>query len=161
VRVLLQRVERASVQVEGVEVGQIGRGLLIFAAVGTSDTTASADYLAAKIPVLRLFDDVSGRPNLSLTDIGGDMLVVSQFTLYADCRKGRRPSFDQAAPPAAARVLYDYFVAKLSSSGLKVATGVFQAEMKVSLTNDGPFTVICESPSPDVTPLNLTQSVNI
>jgi D-tyrosyl-tRNA(Tyr) deacylase len=145
-RVLLQRVESARVEVAGQEVGRIGRGLAVFVGVGTGDTTESADYLAARIPVLRLFDDASGRPNLSLVEIEGELLVVSQFTLYADCRKGRRPSFDQAAPPHVARVLYDYFVTKLTGAGLRVATGIFQAEMKVSLVNDGPFTVWYESP---------------
>ncbi len=145
-RVVLQRVKQARVDVAGATtVGKIGPGLLIFLGVTHSDTREDADYLADKIIHLRIFPDDEGRMNRSVLDTGGGLLVVSQFTLYGSCAKGRRPSFDQAAPPELARVLYEYFVERLRSSNSIVETGVFQAEMDVHLVNDGPVTFIVDS----------------
>ena len=144
-KAVVQRVSRASVTVDGHVTGAIGRGLLILLGVGKSDTRQSADYLAAKITGLRIFPDENGKMNLSLLDINGSILAVSQFTLYGDCRKGRRPSFDAAAPPEQAKALYEYFVAHLRQIQVPVETGVFQAHMDVELLNDGPVTLIVES----------------
>jgi D-tyrosyl-tRNA(Tyr) deacylase len=144
-RVLLQRVLEARVQVEGKITGQIGRGTLIFVGVRKLDTHSEADYLAEKIANLRIFPDDAGKMNRSLLDIGGAALVVSQFTLYGDCSKGRRPGFDEAAPPELANELYEYLVTKLRASGISVETGVFQADMQVSLINDGPVTFVLDS----------------
>lgn len=144
-RAVLQRVTQASVSVDGAVVASIGPGLLVLLAVAQGDTRTDADYLSAKIVNLRIFEDGAGRMNRSVLDTGGGILVVSQFTLYGDCRKGRRPSFDEAAPPAGARLLYEYFTGVLRATGLSIATGVFQAEMEVSLVNHGPVTLICES----------------
>jgi D-aminoacyl-tRNA deacylase len=144
-RAVLQRVERASVDVDGETVGSIGSGLLVLLGVAKGDTHAHADYLADKILNLRIFSDDAGKMNRSVIEAGGDVLVVSQFTLYGDCRKGRRPSFDDAAPPELARPLYEYFVERLRAGNLPVATGVFQASMKISLVNDGPVTFVLES----------------
>jgi len=144
-RVVLQRVTSARVEVDGETVGSIGAGLLILVGVTHADTHADADYLASKIVQLRIFPDDAGRMNRSLLDAGGALLVVSQFTLYGDCRKGRRPGFDRAAAPEHARGLYEYFVQCLRSSNIMVETGVFQAEMKVSLVNDGPVTFVLDS----------------
>lgn len=144
-RVVLQRVKKAHVQVSGSTVGAIGRGIVVLVGVARTDNRAAAEYLAEKITQLRMFPDQEGRMNRSLVEIAGELLVVSQFTLYGDCRKGRRPSFDEAAPPEQARELYEYFVSRLKSSNLIVETGVFQAEMEVHLANDGPVTFILES----------------
>jgi len=126
-------------------VGEIGPGLLALVGVQIGDTNADAEYVAAKIADLRLFDDADGKINLSLTETGGAVLVVSQFTLLGDCRKGRRPSFGDAAPPDAGRAGYESVVSQLRAHGITTRTGVFQAEMAVSLTNDGPVTVLLDS----------------
>ncbi len=146
-RVLLQRVRRASVTVAGETVGEIGHGVLLFVGVTHGDTRADADWLAKKAAGLRIFEDEAGKMNKSLLDIGGDTLVVSQFTLYADCRKGRRPGFDLAGDPAAANELYEYFAERLKAEGVShVATGRFGADMLVSLENDGPATFLLSHP---------------
>lgn len=147
-RVVLQRVSTAAVLVDGQVTGEIGRGLLVLLGVGKEDREADADWLTAKLVQLRIFPDDAGKMNLSLADIGGEILVVSQFTLLGDCGRGRRPGFDAAAPAESARRLYEYFVDRLRSSGLKVETGIFQADMQVSLTNSGPVTLIVDSPAP-------------
>jgi D-tyrosyl-tRNA(Tyr) deacylase len=144
-RIVLQRVTSAHVDVAGETVGAIGKGLLILVGVTHTDTRADADYLATKVVHLRIFPDDTGRMNRSLLDASGALLVVSQFTLYGDCRKGRRPSFDRAAAPEQARALYEYYVQRLQSSNVKVATGVFQAEMEIHLVNDGPVTFVLDS----------------
>jgi len=144
-RIVLQRVTRAHVEVAGETVGSIGAGLVILLGVTHQDTREDADYLASKVIQLRIFPDQASRMNRSLMDVGGALLVVSQFTLYGDCRKGRRPSFDQAAAPEHARGLYEYFVQQLRSSNVTVATGVFQAEMEIHLVNDGPVTFALDS----------------
>jgi D-tyrosyl-tRNA(Tyr) deacylase len=148
-KVVLQRVKNAHVEVAGATVGAIGRGLLIFLGVARTDTRKDADYLVDKTLHLRIFPDEAGRMNRSIIETGGALLVVSQFTLYGDCKKGRRPSFDEAAPGEQARELYEYFVSHLKfsniSSNIIVETGVFQAEMEVHLVNDGPVTIILES----------------
>jgi len=146
-RVLLQRVRKASVTVAGETVGEIGHGVLLFVGVTTGDARADADWLAKKAAGLRIFEDEAGKMNRSLLDIGGDALVVSQFTLYADCRKGRRPGFDAAGDPAAAEELYEYFTERLKSEGVgRVETGRFGADMLVSLENDGPATFLLSHP---------------
>jgi len=144
-RAVIQRVRAASVEVDGSTVGEITSGLLVLLAVTHTDTENDAAYLARKTAGLRIFNDDAGKMNLSVRDIGGEILVVSQFTLYGDCQKGMRPSYDRAARPEQARELYKFFVEKLRETGTAVATGVFQASMKVTLVNDGPVTVICES----------------
>jgi D-aminoacyl-tRNA deacylase len=141
-RIVLQRVSQASVTVDGSIVGQIGRGVLLLVGVGKGDTEKDSVYLAEKIVNLRVFPDETGKMNLSLLDICGSALVVSQFTLYGDCSKGRRPGFDGAAPPELARQLYEHFVGRIRAAGVKVETGVFQASMTVSLVNEGPVTFI-------------------
>jgi D-tyrosyl-tRNA(Tyr) deacylase len=146
-RVVIQRVKQAKVSVEEKVVGEIGEGLVCLVGVGKEDQEADADYLAAKLPHLRIFEDDEGRFNRSLLDIEGGILVVSQFTLYADCRKGRRPSFTDAAEPRQARELYHYFVSKLQEQNIFVATGEFQARMAVELVNDGPVTLLLDSKS--------------
>jgi len=138
-------VTESTVRVEGKVVGEIGPGLLVLLGVGQSDATADADYLAAKLSHLRIFEDAAGKMNRSLLDVDGQMLVVSQFTLLGDCRKGRRPSFAHAAKPEKAEQLYEYFVQKVARTGIKVETGQFAAKMAVSLVNDGPVTLIVES----------------
>jgi D-aminoacyl-tRNA deacylase len=145
VKALLQRVSRASVTVAGEEVGRIGRGLAVFIGVADGDTERDAQYLIAKIVNLRIFTDAQDKFNLSALDIGGELLLVSQFTLLADTRKGRRPSFDRAAPPVQAGKLFDYSVGLARESGLKVATGRFQQHMQVEIHNDGPVTVMVDS----------------
>ena len=146
-RVLIQRIRKASVAVSGETVGASGRGILIFLGVTHGDTRADADWLAKKAAGLRIFEDDEGKMNRSLLDIGGDALVVSQFTLYADCRKGRRPGFDLAGDPVAANELYEYFAERLKAEGVgHVATGRFGADMLVSLENDGPATFLLSHP---------------
>jgi len=144
-RLLVQRVKEAKVAVDGAEIGKIGAGLCLLLGVAKSDTEESADTLAGKIADMRIFEDESGKLNRSLAQVGGEVLVVSEFTLYGDCTKGRRPSFSRAAAPEEAERLYEYFVRKLRDLGLKVATGKFQAKMEVSLVNDGPVALIIES----------------
>jgi D-tyrosyl-tRNA(Tyr) deacylase len=144
-RALVQRVTSSRVTVEDNVSGEIGAGLLVLLGVSKLDTEADADFVAAKVLNLRIFEDDDGKMNRSLIDTGGAMLVVSQFTLYGDCRKGRRPSFDDAAPAEQARSLYEYFVAASRRAGVRVETGVFQAHMAVSLVNDGPVTLLVES----------------
>lgn len=147
-RALIQRVTNARVEVDGTTTGRIETGLVVLLGVTKSDSQADADYLIDKIANLRIFSDDAGKMNRSLVDVGGSLLVVSQFTLYGDCRKGRRPGFDLAAPTEQARALYEYFVQKGRQSGIHVETGVFQAHMQVSLTNDGPVTFMLESANP-------------
>ena len=145
-RAVLQRVTEARVDVDHKTVGAIGKGLLILLGVAKGDTQADADWLLEKIVNLRIFEDECGKMNLSVLDTKGGLLVVSQFTLYGDTRKGRRPGFDQAARPEDARTLYEYFLERARSTGLQTAAGIFQAEMAVHLCNDGPVTLICDSP---------------
>lgn len=142
---LLQRVTSASVSIEGEEVGSIDRGLVVFLGVAAGDTEKDAQYLAQKIAGLRIFADKEGKFNLSALDVRGELLLVSQFTLMADTRKGRRPSFTGAAPPAQADKLFNYFVTQVKATGLKVATGRFQAYMHVDIQNDGPVTILLDS----------------
>ena len=144
-RAVLQRVTEARVEVAGRVAGEIGAGLLVLLGVARDDATDDADYLAEKIINLRVFDDAEGKMNRSLLDVAGAMLVVSQFTLCGDVRRGRRPSYSDAAEPVKANQLYEYFVDRVRGLGLKVETGVFQAMMKVSLTNDGPVTILLDS----------------
>ena len=144
-RAVIQRVSRARVRVNGQDTGEIGPGLLILLGMGQGDTPREADYLLEKVINLRIFEDPEGKMNLSLLDAGGDLMVISQFTLYADCRKGRRPSFTDAAPPGEAQKLYEYFVDAARQRELKVATGVFQAVMEVELVNSGPVTILLDS----------------
>ena len=141
----IQRVTESEVHVDDQTIGRIGPGLLVLLGVSRADEEKDADYLADKIAHLRIFEDDDGKMNRSLVDTGGEMLIVSQFTLLGDCRKGRRPSFVQAAPPEKAERLYDYFVYQVKLKGVSVATGQFQAKMAVSLVNDGPVTLILES----------------
>lgn len=143
-RIVIQRVSCASVKVEGLVVGQINQGLLVLLGVEKGDTEAPADWLAEKIVCLRIFEDGAGKMNRSLADIGGGLLVVSQFTLAGNCDKGRRPSFDTAASAEEGRRLYNYFVGALKRQNLPVETGVFQADMQVALVNDGPVTFVLE-----------------
>jgi D-tyrosyl-tRNA(Tyr) deacylase len=144
-RAVVQRVSRCRVMVEGNPVGKIGPGLLVLLGVGKTDNEEAADYLSDKILGLRIFDDSAGKMNLSVQDRGGEVLVVSQFTLYGDVRRGKRPSFDAAAPPGEAKRLYEYFVEKIRAAGLNCQTGQFQAMMEVELVNDGPVTILLDS----------------
>ncbi|HXG94077.1 MAG TPA: D-aminoacyl-tRNA deacylase [Blastocatellia bacterium] len=144
-RAVVQRVTEAAVKVEGETVGRINEGVLVLLGVARDDQRTDADYLVEKIINLRIFNDHQGKMNLSLADTSGAMLVVSQFTLYGDARKGRRPSYIEAAEPEKANKLYLYFVERARACGLKVETGIFQAMMKVSLTNDGPVTILLDS----------------
>lgn len=144
-KAVVQRVAQSSVSVDGETVGAIGPGLMVLLGVAAEDSEKDADYLADKIINLRIFEDESGKMNRSLADTGGAMLVVSQFTLLGDCRKGRRPSFVHAAPPEKAEALYDYFGRTVQQRGIETATGRFRAMMQVSLINDGPVTLILES----------------
>lgn len=144
-RAVLQRVTRASVQVDGQVVGEIAAGLLVLLGVAKGDREADVRYMLEKIPGLRIFSDEHGKMNRSITELGGELLVVSQFTLLGDTDKGRRPGFDQAAPPDVARTLYEQVVAGLKQQGLTVEAGLFGAYMKVSLENDGPVTFILDS----------------
>lgn len=143
-RAVLQRVTQARVEVEGKIVGQIGRGVLVYLGVGRADTEAQAIWIAEKIVHLRLFADTAGKMNLALADVGGDVLLVSQFTLYGDCRKGRRPSFDEAAEPELGRLLYQIVAELLRGAGLRVETGIFGANMAVTSVNDGPVTFLLQ-----------------
>ena len=144
-RAVIQRVSRAEVRVAGEPVGRIGPGLCVFLGIGKTDGQANVDQLADKIKNLRIFEDENGKMNLSVEEVREEVLVVSQFTLYGDCRKGNRPSFSNAAPPDQAEQLYEYFVRRLRGAGLTVATGQFKARMDVTLINDGPVTLIVES----------------
>ena len=144
-RALVQRVSSASVTIDGEVRGSIGNGLLILLGVAKPDSEADAAYLVEKIATLRIFPDSDGKMNLSLADREYGVLIVSQFTLYADVRRGRRPGFDRSAPPEQARKLYDYFVELFRIRGLPVATGVFQATMSVQLVNEGPVTILVDS----------------
>ena len=144
-RAVIQRVARAKVEVDGKITGEIAAGLLVLLGVAKTDRASDAEFLAAKVCELRIFCDENGKMNRSLTDVAGKLLVVSQFSLYGDCRKGRRPSFDQAAGAELARTLYEHFVQTARLTGLSVATGIFQADMQVSLVNDGPVTLILDS----------------
>ena len=143
-RALLQRVTRASVTVDGQIVGRIGRGFVVLLGVTHADTRAETEWVAAKIAGLRVFDDEVGKMNVSLAEVGGELLVVSQFTLYGDARKGRRPSFSDAAAPEQAEPLVDWFIDCLRRAGFTVATGVFGAHMDVEIHNDGPVTLLVE-----------------
>ena len=147
-RIILQRVSSARVSVDDRETGRIGPGLLVFVGVGRDDGQADIDYMVGKIRDLKIFEDDAGKMDHSLGEVSGEALVVSQFTLYGDCRRGRRPSFDSAAPPEQARAVYDDLVDGLRASGVNVATGEFQAMMNVELVNDGPVTLFLESPRP-------------
>jgi D-tyrosyl-tRNA(Tyr) deacylase len=144
-RAVVQRVSRAQVPVAEEVVGRIDRGFLVLLGVADGDTADDADYLASKIAGLRVFEDGQGKMNLALADVGGAMLVVSQFTLLGDCRKGRRPGFDRAARPEVADPLYQHFVARVEEQGIPVATGRFQQHMDVELVNDGPVTLLLDS----------------
>ncbi|MCS6953832.1 MAG: D-aminoacyl-tRNA deacylase [Bryobacterales bacterium] len=144
-RAVVQRVTEASVEVDGELTGGIGPGLLVFLGISREDTRTDADYLADKITGLRIFADPDGKMNRDVREAGGSILIVSQFTLYADARKGRRPGFDRAASPETARALYEYFVEAVRRRGIPVATGVFQAHMSVRLINDGPVTILLDS----------------
>jgi D-aminoacyl-tRNA deacylase len=144
-RAVVQRVSRARVGVNGKLTGEIGLGLLVLVAVGAGDTRADADYLAEKTIGLRIFEDTGGKMNLSVAEVSGALLVVSQFTLYGDVRRGKRPSFDAAAPPNEARELYEYFVEKIRAAGLRCETGCFQETMQVELVNEGPVTILLDS----------------
>ena len=144
-RLLIQRVSEARVEVDGQLTGQIGRGLLVFLGIAKSDTEKDADYLLDKVVGLRIFPDEAGKMNRTITDASGSLLIVSQFTLYGDCRKGRRPSFDSAASPDRAKELYEYFLNAARRTSIPVEAGIFQASMKVHLVNDGPVTLVIES----------------
>jgi len=144
-RAVLQRVSQASVTVEKRNISQIKTGLLILLGVEKGDTEQDANSLADKITNLRIFEDHAGKMNLALKEINGEALIVSQFTLLADCRKGRRPGFSQAAPPAEARRLYEFFADRLTQKGVRTSRGKFQADMQVSLINDGPVTMLLDS----------------
>jgi len=141
-RVVLQRVSEAAVSVDGAEVGRIGKGYVLLLGIGEGDTKEMADQLLAKISKLRIFADENGKTNVNIADAGGEVLVISQFTLYADCRKGNRPSFTDAASPELAEELYDYFREAARGYFRRVESGVFGAYMQVSLVNDGPFTLV-------------------
>jgi D-aminoacyl-tRNA deacylase len=145
VRAVIQRVRRAKVTVAGEITGEIGNGLLVLLGVGRGDDEAAADYLAAKTVGLRVFEDADGKMNLSVTDVGGAVLAVSQFTLYGDVRKGKRPSFDDAARPEVARTLYEHYVGRIRAQGVRCETGRFQKMMDVELVNDGPVTILMDS----------------
>ena len=144
-RAVVQRVSRASVKVKGELAGEIGIGLLVLLGVGQEDSEADADYLAEKVAGLRIFEDDGGKMNLSVADAGGAVLAVSQFTLFGDVRRGKRPSFDEAARPERARELYEYFVERVRGLGLRCETGRFQEMMEVELVNIGPVTILLDS----------------
>ena len=145
-RIVVQRCSRAEGRIDGVTVGQIGKGFVLLVGITDGDTEAQADLLAKKVAQMRVFEDAEGKMNLALKDVDGDVLSISQFTLYADCKKGNRPSFIRAARPETASPLYDYFNARLRSEyGLKVETGRFGADMKVDFINDGPVTILLDT----------------
>lgn len=144
-RFVIQRVTQSSVSVDGNVIGKIGKGLLVLIGVAGEDTEETADKLVRKLTGLRIFEDENGKTNLSLADVGGELLLISQFTLYANCKKGNRPSFTDAGSPEKAKALYEYIIAKCRENVPIVETGSFGAEMKVSLVNDGPFTIILDS----------------
>ncbi len=144
-RAVVQRVSRAKVTVNGSTAGEIGLGLLVLLGVGRDDTDADATYLADKFSGLRIFEDEDGKMNRNVVDVGGSVLAVSQFTLYGDVRRGKRPSFDAAAPPPSARRLYEFFVEQIRAAGLRCETGRFQETMQVELVNDGPVTILLDS----------------
>ena len=146
-RAVIQRVSRASVTVDGAITGSIERGLLVFLGVGKEDSQKDINFIAGKIANLRIFEDNSGRMNLSVSDIGGAVLLISQFTLFGDCRKGRRPDFTAAGPPDMANKLYEQTVTAVKSKGVPVQTGVFAAHMDIDALNDGPVTLILDSPN--------------
>ncbi len=143
-KLVIQRVKQASVMVEGKIVGEIGKGFLILVGVTHADTQENANYLAKKLCALRIFEDENGKMNLSVKDVGGSLLIVSQFTLYANCNNGNRPSFIEVARPELAEPLYEYFCSKCEEQNVKVQKGIFGADMKVNLLNDGPVTLILE-----------------
>ena len=142
---VIQRVSEAKVVVDGATTGEIGKGFRVFIGVCNEDTTEIADKLVKKLLGLRIFADAEGKTNLALQDVGGELLLVSQFTLYADCKKGNRPSFIRAGAPDFANEMYEYIISKCRESGIKTETGIFGADMKVSLLNDGPFTILYDS----------------
>jgi D-aminoacyl-tRNA deacylase len=144
-RLLIQRVSAAKVVVNASTVGSIGTGLLVFIGISVDDSQDDADYLLDRLVGIRIFPDAGGKMNLNLEQVGGSLLLISQFTLYADCRRGRRPSFDRAAPPEQARILYDYFVEQARRMPVAVETGRFQEAMQVELTNQGPVTIWLDS----------------
>lgn len=144
-RFVIQRVTQSSVSVDGNVIGKIGKGLLVLIGVAGEDTEETADKLVRKLTGLRIFEDENGKTNLSLADVGGELLLISQFTLYANCKKGNRPSFTDAGSPEKAKALYEYIIAKCRENVPIVETGSFGAEMKVSLVNDGPFTILLDS----------------
>jgi len=144
-RMVVQRVSEAKVVVDDQVVGKIEKGVLVFLGIGEGDDEKDADYLIEKVVNLRIFEDHEGKMNLSLKDIKGEMLVISQFTLWGDCRKGRRPSFSRAAPPQVANRLYQYFISASNKQGIKVSSGKFQAMMEVNLLNKGPVTLLVDS----------------
>ncbi len=144
-KIVVQRVKHAKVEVDSKVVGKIGRGMLVFVGVGKDDTARDAEYLANKVVQLRMFEDSDGKMNLPASEVGAEFLIVSQFTLYGDCVKGRRPSFDGAADPQKGEELYEHFLGQLRKHRLKVETGRFRAMMDVSLVNDGPVTFVLES----------------
>ena len=144
-KLVIQRVSKAKVEVDNKTVGSIGKGFLVLVGITHTDTEKEADYLANKLCKMRIFEDENGKMNLSLKDVGGELLIISQFTLYADCAKGNRPSFIEAARPEQATPLYENFCKKCEEQGIKVEKGVFGAHMEVSLLNDGPVTIVLES----------------
>ena len=154
-RFVIQRVTEAKVEVDGVSVGAIGKGFLVLIGVGREDSRETADKLIKKMTGLRIFEDENGKTNLSLADVGGSLLLVSQFTLYANCKKGNRPSFTEAGDPEKAEALYEYIVAECKKKVPVTEKGIFGADMKVSLVNDGPFTIILDSQSPQNCPEEL------
>ena len=144
-RFVIQRVTRSSASVDGTTIGKIGKGFLVLIGISQEDTQETADRLVKKMTGLRIFEDENGKTNLSLADVGGELLLISQFTLYANCKKGNRPSFTDAGSPEKAKALYEYIIAKCRENVPIVETGSFGAEMKVSLVNDGPFTILLDS----------------
>ena len=144
-RAVVQRVSRGSVTVSGAVTGEISQGFVVFLGVAEEDTEKDADYIADKVANLRVFEDENGKMNRSIQDVGGSVLAISQFTLYGDCRKGRRPGFTQAAGPEKAKALYDYFTEKVRKAGIRTEEGIFQAEMLVKIDNDGPVTMLLDS----------------
>jgi D-tyrosyl-tRNA(Tyr) deacylase len=142
---VIQRVKEAAVNVDGEMVGNIGQGLLVFVGISNSDDVHIADKMIDKMTKLRIFEDENGKTNLSISDVGGEFLIISQFTLYADCKKGNRPSFINAGKPETANELYEYIISEVCKKGFKTEHGIFGADMKVSLINDGPFTILLDS----------------